>query len=727
MSGPASIQEPFVLQSYAFSKESAKSKAPLLAYPTSSRTNTEGYVTVAAQGDGVHILDVSSLHPIISHTLGPSTSFACAPVTHCDGDIFTTYAAIAASSEVGKSEKGKTVWCWKDKLSGDAVEPKKTVTLPEPIHGLYLHSDTVVALSTSGSLAILGPERNILHSDTTPSGWTVLKAFWVAADPTFTVTPALVVVETSKDASRIRVVGFPQDGSVNALGETSLTLKPSDVRDVSCSQSGVVSLLASDATWHAFQLKLSSASTSASPDSLVLQPLGQPLQLATSLASATPAILALRASFVLLTTPSPKHSTTYLIWDVRFGVVVASHTLESSNVSAITPVSSIMGNSALLISSDAKAKKANVLVAHCTLPAASTIAGAMGKVGATHVWLKSAEDAVTVQPDDSKTRVLAAMSTAMEQKRPQSATQAFTEWEKQAKQETDGKITYGYSFVKDVLVTSLQPTKPANFPYSSDVVRHLIQAGVVSSSMLDSNLLTVLRLRNDWTSISLALKHVSDIQELEVVDCLRQVLKFHSADAMQVDTPSEIPSVSGFLSACVQYPTSPAPLRMAIRRCLPDVVDIVRVLEVINQWLGQWAGREVPLLPGQGAVKKNEKGVLVVDVQKGKASRDLPSVNEITTFLQAIMDSSLLNLLQHPPAHKVLRLISSRVDVEIGFVDQVQPLRGALEPFVEAQRRAIRLAEEGKEPVVDAKRRTKAMHEKNEGSIGAYRVEKLVL
>lgn len=64
------------------------------------------------------------------------------------------------------------------------------------------------------------------------------------------------------------------------------------------------------------------------------------------------------------------------------------------------------------------------------------------------------------------------------------------------------QVTYGYSFVKDVLVTSLQPTKPANFPYSSDVVRRLIQAGVVSSSMLDSNLLTVLRLRNDWVRLS---------------------------------------------------------------------------------------------------------------------------------------------------------------------------------------------------------------------------------
>lgn len=100
-----------------------------------------------------------------------------------------------------------------------------------------------------------------------------------------------------------------------------------------------------------------------------------------------------------------------------------------------------MGSSALLISSDAKTKKANVLVAHCTLPLASTISGAMGRVAATQAWLTPTEDAVTAQPEDSKTRVLVAMSAAMEQKRPQSATQAFTEWEKQAKQDSaDGKV-----------------------------------------------------------------------------------------------------------------------------------------------------------------------------------------------------------------------------------------------------------------------------------------------
>lgn len=102
-----------------------------------------------------------------------------------------------------------------------------SLKLPEPIHGLYLHSNTVTALSTSGSLALLGPELDVLHFDKAPPGWTVFKAFWIAADSAFTTTPALVVVETSKDASRIRVVGFPQDAAVHALGDTSLPINPS--------------------------------------------------------------------------------------------------------------------------------------------------------------------------------------------------------------------------------------------------------------------------------------------------------------------------------------------------------------------------------------------------------------------------------------------------------------------------------------------------------------------
>ncbi len=59
----SSIQEPFSLSTYATSKRLQKKsqkggKSSLYASHTTAPTSSDGYVTVTAQGDGVHILDV---------------------------------------------------------------------------------------------------------------------------------------------------------------------------------------------------------------------------------------------------------------------------------------------------------------------------------------------------------------------------------------------------------------------------------------------------------------------------------------------------------------------------------------------------------------------------------------------------------------------------------------------------------------------------------------------
>jgi len=44
----------------------------------------------------------------------------------------------------------------------------------------------------------------------------------------------------------------------------------------------------------------------------------------------------------------------------------------------------------------------------------------------------------------------------------------------------------------------LQPSKPSNTPYSSQIVQHLLEKETVSAGMVEVGLLAVLRLRNDW-------------------------------------------------------------------------------------------------------------------------------------------------------------------------------------------------------------------------------------
>jgi hypothetical protein len=71
----ATISEPFVLSSYSLSqrlpKSTAEAQTPSNVYATydNGSGSSDGYVTVTAQGDGVHVLDVGirleccSLHP----------------------------------------------------------------------------------------------------------------------------------------------------------------------------------------------------------------------------------------------------------------------------------------------------------------------------------------------------------------------------------------------------------------------------------------------------------------------------------------------------------------------------------------------------------------------------------------------------------------------------------------------------------------------------------------
>lgn len=62
---------------------------------------------------------VADLHPIISHTLGPSTSFSCPPLTiSTSTNVSKTYAVIAASPELSSpGDANRTIWMWEDDLS----------------------------------------------------------------------------------------------------------------------------------------------------------------------------------------------------------------------------------------------------------------------------------------------------------------------------------------------------------------------------------------------------------------------------------------------------------------------------------------------------------------------------------------------------------------------------------------------------------------------------------
>lgn len=68
---------------------------------------------------------------------------------------------------------------------------------------------------------------------------------------------------------------------------------------------------------------------------------------------------------------------------------------------------------------------------------------------------------------------------------------------------------------------------------------------------------------------------------------------------------------------------------------------------------------------------------------------------QVINFLACLLDATLLELLQYRPAHDVLRGMSERISLQISHLDDLEKLRGPLEPFVQTDRRGKNPRDDG--------------------------------
>lgn len=643
-----------------------------------------------------------------------------------------------------------------------------------------------VSLHDSESLDFITPKT---HSS--PRSSNVLRSFFFPSSsasfvPT-TAAAALVEIvseETPPSSLRLKVITIDTQDIIAQVGDYSLPFKQNEIASSSCSASGCISVLCTDGTWHSYQL-----STSPPSDDQQLSQLSPPFQLTGLSFISSPtlkqsiSLLALTSSHVLLSGVSPTSPSEIilLLWDLQYSILLTSQTLPIPSVLApnplqlrLVPASTISSKEAqnqtlqdqalLLLSPSGKTadkmqSTSSVIVVSYAIPHTSTIAAAMGKAASSKQWIRNTPTTQTQPADVARTKLLETMRTAMEAGRAQAAAAAFFAWEKSEKEAdtkkntTNGatKPSLSFTFVRDVLNTVLSTSIKSNkahlspSSYSPEVLKYLLERRVVSSGMVDggNGLLTALRARNDWVSIRLAFTTVLDLPESEIVECLRVVAVYHreqhSADAMEVDShpATSIPSLPSFLSLCTTYPTSQKYLLLALRQHLREIEDIMCVAQVLDDWVSKWGARraagEERLLPSKKDIRKNEHGMWVVVGRKdaGKKQDELLPLEKVVAFLQTLMDASFLSLLQHPPAHQILKHLRAQLEPEVVFAEMVEQLRGPLEPFAVGHEKAL------KEAAIPEKERKKEREKgdwrqrKNDKAmrtdIGVYQLEELVL
>ncbi|KAF8076806.1 hypothetical protein FPV67DRAFT_1472732 [Lyophyllum atratum] len=799
----ASIGEPFVLSTYGTSQQlpksgagSKKQRGPANVFATHEKASgsSDGYATVTAQADGIHLLDISTLHPVISHTLGPSTTFSCPAITrntlHGAETICTTYAAVDTSSDISIEESGRTIWMWRENLSGRledrASQKKKSVLISHQISGLYTCDEIptrLLAQSPKGEVTLLDADLSVKNTwPMLQDAESVSRTFVYPRTACSFLPPRstplrgaiLVSVVVAGDSARVRTLSVDDDDKILELGSSVVPLKHDQISEVSCSTSGYMSFLTRDGTWHSFGLGSKDGS------SIELSATSEPFRL-TGLSfiskpqsSEEVSLLSLSSSHVLLSalTASPNPEIVLLLWDLQYSVLLARQALpvpstlvQAKDVTIKMTLVPASGSQTLLLLSpqtsnagrktQATASRSSVLVVPLACPSVSTIASAMGKASSGARWIEQVASSSSGTPrhDPARTKALATMKAAMEKNLPQAANVAFFEWEKRESKaaaqseetlEADknkapaSQANLSYDFVKDLLVTVLQQSKPANTPYSSEVVRYLLKRQLVSGNMVDGGLLAALRFKSDWQSIEMALANVTDLSEAEVMETLHLIVVRHRQNekvasqgdnAMDVDALSDLPSLPSFLTSCVTYTTTPPALRSAIRLYFKEAEDSLAVLKVLGNWIKQWSKRNVRLLPSKKDISKNEHGVLIMKERERDVSSELPPLSNVLTFLQTLLDASFLTLLQHAPAHSVLRSIHANIEPEITQIDEMEQLRGPLATFATAHSKAVKEGgqDKRKKPQGDWRQKRRQAPEQAGLSIGLYQLEELVL
>ena len=95
---------------------------------------------------------------------------------------------------------------------------------------------------------------------------------------------------------------------------------------------------------------------------------------------------------------------------------------------------------------------------------------------------------------------------------------------------------------------------------------------------------------------------------------------------------------------------------------------------------------------------------------------------QVAAFLNHLLDSSLVSLLQYRPAHALLQQLTDDLEPQLSFLEELDVLRGPLEPFVRAHDSKEKAPTEQ-----TARQKEKEAYKAAEIRLGLYQIEELFL
>ncbi|RXK40670.1 hypothetical protein M231_02127 [Tremella mesenterica] len=665
------------------SPHASSSKRPQPHVTLSPVVGAADKAVAVVQGDGIWTYDLSTLRPITSFTVSPSTIFSTRALSYMpmskgkekqkDGDSQMnqldrrriTLVGVQTGENVAKDVEGNTLRAWRGE---DGSEHLKIILShsTHSLHHLAAPVCSVLVVGTQGEMTLLDDSFNT---------YSVVEGTYKR--PSRHILAARVLSCTSRSAKVVLVDSNGHFVHMQVIYE-NLDIITTSVNSEDKLPLGDVSILdCADISGEGVITGISKSSVPSLPDNksyptlihppspttiLSIPPLsGRPLIL---LPSATPQLK------LLLVTPSL--ALPAVVKDADLSTFFTSGSITS--LSVISQVSGnifVVGMVVLHHNSEGTEGRSVLYTCELTLPAHGVgINTLLGSQARTKLYIRSTVE--THQDlNGQEASLIQSLKRALSHGNVADAENLWKEWidkEDEKAGKISGKVNLREVFVEKLLHVFFEAALPDSIEsagemnaeaktnrYAGEIIQSLISRKGVNDDMWEGGLVMgALVPSNDWDNIRRAVKYFPSLSPSVLVSLLR----------LCISQTSRAPPVKTLLFDILSLPTPSPQYKTELRRGL-NVDEAAAML----QHLVQWAESHVE------HISESFKW----DLDSSKPPRlqsppGIPSLDSIAIHSSVLLDAHLPSLSSHEPSQELL-----------------ERLQGALQPLLELQEDLIKL------------------------------------
>jgi len=248
-------------------------------------------------------------------------------------------------------------------------------------------------------------------------------------------------------------------------------------------------------------------------------------------------------------------------------------------------------------------------------------------------------------------------------------------------------------FIKKVVsyCISQNPDGTPNMKFwSASLFQYFIEKNILSNSYVKDGIVKAFIERNSWGLLKLAIIHVSDIPEKDLVYLLKYLISpssskmilnsssSSSSSSKKEKKKSKKPPIERFFALIICAPRNDSKMMEALKNLNED--ELFYIIQILCKWIEKHDKTEIisdtTFIEAHGKYEFSSKKAAVL-----KKIKDTPDFHFVIDFMTLIFDIHFPTFIISKKFHPLLTNLSNLIKYELAIHESLESMRGCLELF----------------------------------------------